>query len=91
MCIRDSPKIVPSAKKLSYITYDELMELAFMGAKVVHFRAVEIAKKFNVELYSTSAHSDERRTYVVNTSVSYTHLDVYKRQGKGSKLGYSLS
>ncbi|HQA36474.1 MAG TPA: aspartate kinase [Acetomicrobium sp.] len=61
------PKIVPSAKKLSYITYDELMELASMGAKVIHFRAVEIAKKFNVELYSTSAHSNERGTYVVNT------------------------
>ncbi|MGB4366156.1 MAG: ACT domain-containing protein, partial [Acetomicrobium sp.] len=58
---------VPSAKKLSYITYDELMELASMGAKVIHFRAVEIAKKFNVELYSTSAHSNERGTYVVNT------------------------
>jgi len=60
------PKIIPSAKKHEYITYDELMELASMGAKVVHSRAVEIAKKFNVALYCASTFSDERGTYVVN-------------------------
>ncbi|WP_286975494.1 aspartate kinase [Acetomicrobium sp. UBA5826] len=60
------PKIIPSAKKHEYITYDELMELASMGAKVVHSRAVEIAKKFNVALYCASTFSEERGTYVVN-------------------------
>jgi aspartate kinase len=60
------PKIIPSAKKQEYITYEELMELASMGAKVVHSRAVEIAKKFKVELYCASTFSDEGGTFVVD-------------------------
>ena len=60
------PKIHPEAKKLEYITYDEMLELAAQGAKVLHSRAVEIAKKYSVDLYCASTFSDERGTYVVN-------------------------
>ena len=56
------PRIVPNARKLSEITYDEMLELATAGAKVLHNRSVEMAKKYSVP------------------TVSYTHLDVYKRQ-----------
>jgi aspartate kinase len=61
------PKICPSAKKLDYVTYSEVLELSSMGAKVLHSRAVEIAKKYNVELYCASTFSDERGTLVVST------------------------
>ena len=44
------PRIVKSAKKLDSITYDEMLELASLGANVLHNRSVEMAKKYNVKL-----------------------------------------
>ena len=44
------PRIVPDAVKLDEITYDEMLELASLGANVLHNRSVEIAKKYNVKL-----------------------------------------
>lgn len=44
------PRIVPGAKKLDEITYDEMLELASQGAGVLHNRSVELAKKFRVDL-----------------------------------------
>jgi aspartate kinase len=44
------PRIVADAKKLDEITYDEMLELASMGAKVLHNRSVEMARKYNVRL-----------------------------------------
>ncbi|HRV97585.1 MAG TPA: aspartate kinase, partial [Aminobacteriaceae bacterium] len=55
------------ARKLEYITFDEMLELSSLGAKVLHSRAVEIAKKYSVDLYCASTFSDERGTYVVNS------------------------
>lgn len=44
------PRIVPDARKLTEITYDEMLELASLGAQVLHNRSVEMAKKYNVDL-----------------------------------------
>ena len=44
------PRIVKNAKKLDFITYDEMLELASLGAQVLNNRSVELAKKYNVEL-----------------------------------------
>ena len=44
------PRIVPNARKMEEVTYDEMLEMASLGAKVLHSRCVEIAKKYNVEL-----------------------------------------
>jgi len=44
------PRIVPTARKLDVITYDEMLEMASLGAKVLHSRSVEIAKRFNTKL-----------------------------------------
>ena len=44
------PRLVKSAKKLDAITYDEMLELASLGAQVLHNRSVEMAKKYNVNL-----------------------------------------
>ena len=44
------PRIVPDARKLDEITYDEMLELASQGAQVLHNRSVELAKKFRVNL-----------------------------------------
>ncbi|MGR3303716.1 MAG: aspartate kinase [Candidatus Scalindua sp.] len=44
------PRIVPKARKLDKISYDEILELASMGAQVIHVRSVELAKKYNVPI-----------------------------------------
>ena len=44
------PRVVPAARKLEEITYDEMLELASQGAQVLHNRSVELAKKFRVAL-----------------------------------------
>ncbi len=59
------PKIYPNAKKLKYITYDDMLELAGLGAKVLHSRSVEIAKKYKVPIYCGSSFSEEEGTWVV--------------------------
>ncbi len=59
------PNKVKGARRLDYITYGEMLELASLGAKVLHMRSVELARKYEVELYCASTFSDERGTYVV--------------------------
>lgn len=60
------PKLFPAAKKREYITYDEMLELSALGAKVLHSRSVEIAKKFNITIYCGSTFSDEKGSYVMS-------------------------
>jgi len=58
------PRIEPRAKKLEKISYDEMLELASMGAKVLQNRSVELAKKLNVNLVTRSSFSDEEGTLI---------------------------
>ena len=53
------PRIEPKAKKLDKISYDEMLELASLGAKVLQNRSVEMAKKLNVNLVSRSSFAPE--------------------------------
>jgi aspartate kinase len=58
------PRVVKNAKKLDTITYDEMLELATLGAKVLHNRSVELAKKYNVNLVVRSSMTDAEGTIV---------------------------
>ncbi len=58
------PRVVKNAKKLNAITYDEMLELASLGAKVLHNRSVELAKKYNVELVVRSSLTNAEGTVV---------------------------
>ena len=58
------PRIVPTAVKLDQISYDEMLELASLGAKVIQNRAVEFAKKFNVTLHVRSSFNEVQGTFV---------------------------
>ena len=58
------PRIEPKAKKLDRISYDEMLELASLGAKVLQNRSVEMAKKLNVNLVTRSSFSDEEGTLI---------------------------
>ena len=58
------PRIVKNARKLDAISYDEMLELASLGAKVLHNRSVEMAKKYNVELVVRSSLNETEGTVV---------------------------
>lgn len=60
------PRIVPDAQLLSEITSDEMLELASLGAKVLHPRAVEIARNYGVTLVVRSSWTDEPGTKVIS-------------------------
>src|SRR5262249_27581941 len=59
------PRIVPDARKMDAISYDEMLEMASMGAGVMHSRSIEFAKKFDVPLMVRNAQSDAIGTWVV--------------------------
>ena len=58
------PRVVPDAVKLDEISYEEMLELASLGAKVLHSRSVEVAKKYNVKLVVRSSMSEAEGTEV---------------------------
>ena len=59
------PNICPEARKLARISYDEMLEMASLGAKVLQIRSVEFAKKFNVPIHVRSSFSEKSGTWVV--------------------------
>ncbi|MGL5254328.1 MAG: aspartate kinase [Brevinema sp.] len=59
------PRIYPSAKMLETISYDEMMDMAHLGAKVMETRAVEIGKKFGVPIFVGRTLSQVGGTYIV--------------------------
>ena len=59
------PNICPRAKKMDFISYEEMLEMASLGAKVLEIRSVEFAKKFNVPIHVRSTFTNERGTMVV--------------------------
>ncbi len=58
------PRVVKNARKIDTITYDEMLELASLGARVLHNRSVEMAKKYNVELVVRSSLNRSEGTVV---------------------------
>lgn len=58
------PRLVPTAKKLKAITYDEMLDLATLGAGVLHNRSVEMAKKYGVRLVVRSSLNNSEGTVV---------------------------
>jgi len=58
------PQIVPEARKLRRISYEEMLELASSGAKVIHLRAVEVAQKYKIKLHIRSSFSEKEGTIV---------------------------
>lgn len=58
------PRLYKDAKKLDEIDYEEMKEMAFLGAKVMEPRSIDIAQNFGVTVYVASAHSDVEGTYI---------------------------
>jgi len=64
------PRIVPEARKLDVISYDELLEMASLGSQVMHTRAVEFGKKYGVPMRICSTFSDDPGTLVTKEVAS---------------------
>ena len=58
------PNVVPEARKIPRISYDEMLEMASLGAKVLQIRSVEFAKKYNVPLHVRSTFTETEGTWV---------------------------
>lgn len=59
------PRIVPNARKLNTISYDEMLEMASLGAQVMQARSMEVASKFNVPMHVRSSFADEKGTLII--------------------------
>jgi aspartate kinase len=60
------PRVVPAARQVPYITYEEMLELAAVGAKVLHLRCVEYARRFDLPIHVRSSFSDRTGTLVLS-------------------------
>jgi len=70
------PRICSKARKLEKISYDEMMEMASIGAKVLQIRSVEFAKKYNVPVHVRSSFNEEEGTMVVRETEDMERLVV---------------
>jgi aspartate kinase len=64
------PNVVPSARKIDRISYEEMLELASLGAKVLQIRSVELGMKYGVRIHVRSSFSDVEGTWVVPEETS---------------------
>jgi len=70
------PRIVPKARKIPKISYDEMLELSGLGASVLQTRAVEFAKKYNVPLHVRNSQNDNEGTWIVSETANMEHIVV---------------
>ena len=61
------PRVVPNARKLKSVTYDEMLELAASGAKILHLRCVEYARRYEMPIHVRSSFSTNEGTWVVKS------------------------
>jgi len=59
------PRIEPKAKKIQEITYDEMLEMASLGAQVMQARSIEVAKKFDVPIHVRSSFNEQKKTLII--------------------------
>jgi aspartate kinase len=86
------PRLVPEARKLHAVTYEEMLEMAAAGARVLQLRSVELARSYGVRVHVRSTFSDEPGTWVTRedermlekaiiSGVTHTKEAVYRVQG----------
>ncbi len=86
------PRIVPNASKIEKISYEEMLEMASLGAKVLQIRSVEFAKKYNVVIHVRSSFNDNPGTLVMKEdaemeTVLVSGVTCNKDEAKISVLG----
>ena len=73
------PRIVPEARKLKYISYEEMLELASLGAQVLHPRSVECASIYSMVIHLRSSLKEDSGTYIMSAA------QIVKEEGKMEK------
>ena len=81
------PRIEPKAKKINKITYDEMLEMASLGAQVMQARSIEVAKKFDVPIHVRSSFSTKSGTMITKEvkrmeAVVVTGITLTKNEAK---------
>ncbi|MCB0348447.1 MAG: aspartate kinase, partial [Bdellovibrionales bacterium] len=93
------PKIVKKAKQIASMSYDHLIEMTYWGAKVLHYRAVELAKRLEVPIYIGLAHGKGSGTIIQGDNKMFesikflsinSHQQVFKIEFKKMSLDESL-
>ena len=69
------PRLVPRARPLPVITYEEMLELAANGAKILHLRCVEYARRHNMPIHVRSSFSDKEGTWVMSAEAVQERLE----------------
>ena len=70
------PRIVTEAKKIPFITFDEMLEMASLGAQVMQARSIEVAKRFNIPIHVRSSFSKEEGTMIVKDNEKLEEVSV---------------
>jgi aspartate kinase len=70
------PRVCKNARKIDRISYDEMLELAGLGASVLQTRAVEFAKKYNVPIHVRNSQNDSEGTWIVAETPNMEHIVV---------------
>src|SRR5918993_2332023 len=70
------PRVVPTARKIDRISYDEMLELSGLGASVLQTRAVEFAKKYNVPIHVRNSQNEREGTWIVAETPNMEHIVV---------------
>ena len=70
------PRIVPTARKIDRISYDEMLELSGLGASVLQTRAVEFAKKYDVPIHVRNSQNEREGTWIVAETPNMEHIVV---------------
>lgn len=78
------PRVVPNARKLKTVTYDEMLELAASGAKVLHLRCVEYARRYDIPIHVRSSFSTNEGTWVIKNHPEGNSL------GKGTSMEQAI-
>ncbi|HWD61908.1 MAG TPA: aspartate kinase [Humibacter sp.] len=84
------PRIVPLARKIDHITSEEMLELAAAGAKVLHIRAVEYARRHGVTLHVRSSFNNNEGTIVLNEASDHYAQELTALQQKLLKKGKTV-
>ena len=84
------PRLLPEARKVSQISYDEMLELASLGAGVMHSRSIEFAKKFGVAVHVRNSFSDVPGTLITETPETDTAVSgaaIAKQEARVTLVG----
>jgi aspartate kinase len=85
------PRIVPSASRITRLTIEETLEMAAQGAKILHLRAVEYARRFDVPIHVRSSFSDAEGTWILVGRPLTSHLEDDMEEPLISGIAHEMS